>query len=84
MLIILLLGAIGYVYETEVIGQALRTCDSNELLESIEQDEQAALSARMCHEQSIRREAALAMVGISVAAIYRGNPLLTSQSKAPD
>lgn len=84
VLIILLLGAIGYVYETEVIGQALRTCDSNELLESIEQDEQTAFSARMCHEQSIRREAALAMVGISVAAIYRGNPLLTCQSKAPD
>ena len=41
----------------------------NQLLESIEQDEQAALAARMYHEQSIRREAALAMAGISVAAI---------------
>ena len=41
----------------------------NQLLESIEQDEQAALAARMYHEQSIRRDAALAMAGISVAAI---------------
>lgn len=41
----------------------------NQLLESIEQDEQAALAARMYHEQSIRREAALAMAGISLAAI---------------
>lgn len=41
----------------------------NQLLESIEQDEQAALAARMYHEQSIRREAALAMAVISVAAI---------------
>lgn len=41
----------------------------SQLLESIEQDEQAALAARMYHEQSIRREAALAMAGISVAAI---------------
>lgn len=41
----------------------------NQLLESIEQDEQAALAARMYHEQSIRREAALTMAGISVAAI---------------
>lgn len=41
----------------------------NQLLESIEQDEQEALAARMYHEQSIRRDAALAMAGISVAAI---------------
>ena len=41
----------------------------NQLLESIEQDEQEALAARMYHEQSIRRNAALAMAGISVAAI---------------
>ena len=41
----------------------------NQLLESIEQDEQSALAARMYHEQSIRRDAALAMAGISVAAI---------------
>lgn len=41
----------------------------NQLLESIEQDEQTALAARMYHEQSIRRDAALAMAGISVAAI---------------
>lgn len=41
----------------------------NQLLESIEEDEQAALAARMYHEQSIRRDAALAMAAISVAAI---------------
>ena len=41
----------------------------NQLLESIEEDEQAALAARMYHEQSIRRDAAIAMAAISVAAI---------------
>ncbi|WP_299234470.1 ATP-binding protein [uncultured Bacteroides sp.] len=41
----------------------------NQLLESIEEDEQSALAARMYHEQSIRRDAALAMAAISVAAI---------------
>lgn len=41
----------------------------NQLLESIEEDEQKALAARMYHEQSIRRDAALAIAGISVAAI---------------
>lgn len=41
----------------------------NQLLESIEKEEQAAMAARMYHEQSIRRHAALAMAGISVAGI---------------
>ena len=41
----------------------------NQLLESIEEDEQAALAARMYHEQSIRRDAAIAMAAISVVAI---------------
>lgn len=41
----------------------------NQLLESIEEDEQKALAARMYHEQSIRRDAALAIAGISVAGI---------------
>lgn len=41
----------------------------NQLLESIEQEEQTALAARMYHEQAIRRDAALAMAGISVVAI---------------
>ena len=41
----------------------------NQLLESIETEEQAAMAARMYHEQSIRRNAALAMAGISVAGI---------------
>ena len=41
----------------------------SQLLESIEQDEQIASATRMYHEQSIRKDAALAMAGISVAAI---------------